>query len=98
MITHKKEMVSYETEVIDYVTCDFCNKDITNEKFFKLDIGFYQLCDSNQRFIEKVYDENNGVAHICIECANSIERVKEKITKSKIIFPPKGGTGESKSK
>ena len=68
MIKRKTEKVYYESEIIEEIICDDCNKTITNEEFFTLELKFMRIGRHNQ-FIEKVYDENGGVGHLCKECA-----------------------------
>lgn len=69
MIHRELEKVYYESEIIKKVTCDFCEKDITGENFFKLEIGYYFVPEKKGTFIDKCYEENSGYAHICESCA-----------------------------
>jgi hypothetical protein len=84
MLEKKIEQVYYESEVIQKAVCDICNKDMTNENFFKLDLGYYFVPDKKGSFIQKVYDENSCNIHICEFCAkdklnNVCNSVKEYI-------------------
>jgi hypothetical protein len=71
MINRKAEKVYYEAELVEKVTCDKCNKDITNEEFFSLEVAFREV-SHDKKFTDKVYETNNGYSVICKDCITGI--------------------------
>jgi hypothetical protein len=69
MISRETKKVYYETEVIKQVTCDICDKDITEEEFFKLELAYSYVADEGKHISKVMYDENSCWNHICKECA-----------------------------
>ncbi|MDD2495978.1 MAG: hypothetical protein PHE29_12395, partial [Tissierellia bacterium] len=58
MRERETKKVYYETEAITKITCDNCKEDITNERFFTINISFIEK-DEEGKYISKVYDVND---------------------------------------
>jgi hypothetical protein len=72
MIKRETKKVYYETDAITQIFCDKCNKEITNEEFFRLDLSYRQK-DEEGKYINLVYDINDCHVDMCKECIKDIE-------------------------